>query len=111
MKPTISQAGPGLAQPSSGPGQLGYTQDERAGDVPASGSSQGERAGRTEEEEEEDEEKEEYDFRGVSILNNLLMGLPSISNFGCKVVRAVVTHVFSNRAKRDFSRVTATAKN
>lgn len=50
-------------------------------------------------------------MRGVSILNNLLMGLPSISNFGCKVVRAIVTHVFSNRAKRDFSRVKATAQN
>ncbi len=105
MEPTISQAGPGLAQPSPGPGQLGYTQDERAGDVPASGSSQGERARQTEEEEEEE------DLRGLSILNNLLMGLPSISNFGCKVVRTIVTHVFSNRAKRDFSRVTATAKN
>lgn len=98
----LSSAQPSSAQPSFGTGQLGYTQDKRAGRVPASGSSQGERAGQTEEEED--------DLRGVSILNNLLMGLPSISNFGCKVVRAVVTHVFSNRAKRDFSRVTATAQ-
>lgn len=111
MEPTISQVAPCLVQPSLGPGQLGYTQDERAGGVPGSRSSQGERAGQTEEEREEREEEEEDDLRGVSILNNLLMGLPSISNFGCKVVRAVVTHVFSSRAKRDFSRVTATAKN
>lgn len=106
MEPNISQAGPGLAQlclaqPSLDPGQLGYTQYKRVGGVPASRSSQGVRAGQTEEED---------DLRGVSILNNLLMGLPSISNFGCKVVRAVVTHVFSKRAKRDFSRVTATAQ-
>lgn len=98
-------AGPGPAQLNPSPGQLGYTQDKRAGDAPASGSSQGERAGQPE------DEKEEDDLRGVSILNNLLMGLPSISNFGCKVVRTVVTHVFSNRAKRHFSRVTATAQN
>lgn len=65
--------------------------------MPASGGSQGERAGQTEEEEEDD-------LRGASVLNNLLMGLPSISNFGCKVVRTVVTHVSSNRAKRDFNR-------
>lgn len=102
MEPTISQARAALAQPS--PGQLDYTQDERAGDVPTSGSSQGEKAGQTVEEEEDD-------LRGVSILNNLLMGLPSISNFGCKVVRTVFTHVSSNRAKGDFSRVTATAQN
>lgn len=96
---------PALAQLSSrhSPGQLGYTQDKRAGDLPASGSSRGERAGQTEEEED--------DLRGLSTLNNLLMGLPSISNFGCKVVRTIVIHVCSNRAKRDFSRVTATAKN
>lgn len=50
-------------------------------------------------------------WRGVSILNNLLMGLPSISNFGCKVAGAIVTHIFSYRAKRDFRRVTATAQN
>ncbi|KAI3374982.1 hypothetical protein L3Q82_021509, partial [Scortum barcoo] len=60
MEPTISQAGPGLVQPSPGPGQLGYTQDERAGDVPGSRSSQGERAGQTEEEREEEED----DLRG-----------------------------------------------
>lgn len=58
MEPTISQAGPGLSQPSPaqpgpGPRQLGYTQDERAGGAPASGSSQGERAGQTEEEEDD----------------------------------------------------------
>lgn len=69
--------------------------------MPASGSSQAERAGQTEEED---------DLRGVSILNNLLMGLPSISNFGCTVVITVFTHVSSNRAKRDFSRVTSYCK-
>lgn len=43
----------------------------------------------------------------MSPLNNLLMGLPSISNFGCEVLKAVVTHVFSPRARRDLSGVTA----
>lgn len=64
--------------------------------MPASWSSRGERAGQAEEGEEED------DLRGVSILNNLLMGLPSISNFGHKVVRAVVTHVFLKRGQKGF---------
>ncbi len=70
--------------------------------MPASERSQGKRAGETAEEE---------DLRGASILNNLLMGLPSISNFGCKVVKAVVSHVFSNGAGRDSIEVTAKAQN
>lgn len=89
--------------PGPGPGQLGYTQDKRAGVVPASWNSRGERAGQAEEGEEGEEEAED-DLRGVSILNNLLMGLPSISNFGRKVVRAVVTHVFLKRGQKGFQR-------
>lgn len=57
----------------------------------------------------QDRQREEDDLRVVSILNNLLMGLPSISNFGTKVVRTIFIHVSSNRAKRDFSRVSANA--
>lgn len=56
--------------------------------------------------------KEEWDrgwAEGVSPLNNLLMGLPSISNFGREVLKAIVTHVSSKRAKKDLSGVTATA--
>lgn len=75
------------AQPSAGPGQLGYTQDKRAGDPPASTSSHGERAGQTE------EGGGGWAEAAVSILNNLLMGLPSISNSGCKVVSTVFSHV------------------
>lgn len=71
--------------------------------MPASWNSRGERAGQAEEGEEEEEEAEN-DLRGVSILNNLLMGLPSISNFGRKVVRAVVTHVFLKRGQKGFQR-------
>jgi len=35
----------------------------------------------------------------LSILNNLLMGLPSISNFGRQVDRAVVSHVSDSKLK------------